>query len=564
MVHRNGGDLLVDVLRDHGVDTVFGVISVHNLPLVEALDRDLRFVPVRHEAAAVNAADGYARATGGLGVAVTSTGTGAGNAAGSLVEALSAGSRVLHITGQIDSEYLGQGRGVIHETPEQLAMLRAVSKHAAAVPSAELAEETLRTAVAFALSAPQGPASVEWPIDLQYARQPTGATTAVPEPPPAGSVPTEPLPTEPLPTEPLPAESVRAVAAMVAAARRPLIWAGGGARTARAQLLELAERLGAPVLTSNAGRGVIDEAHELVVGNYASSPRAEPLITSADLLISVGTHFRSNETRQYQVPLPAEHVQIDVDPAAIGRSYPASAGLVGDAATVLSALLTELTEAGTAVGSEPGWREQGVATREAVREHQRAAIGCYAEINDSLRNRLAESSVIARDVTVPSSTWGNRLLEIRHPSTNIFPLGGGIGQGLAMGIGAAVSRPDAPTVVIAGDGGLAVHLGELGTLAQERPWLVLVVFNDGGYGVLRSMQESQGRQPSAVDLFTPDFGALATSFAIPYALVQTVGSFDKVLGEALATRAPYLIEVDMTTLPPMPTPFVPPVHVPQV
>lgn len=111
-----GGDLLVQIMRDHGVDTAFGVVSVHNLPLVEAVARDLRFVPVRHEAAAVNAADGYARARGGAGVAITSTGTGAGNAAGAMVEALTAGSRVLHVTGQIDSAHLGQGRGVIHET----------------------------------------------------------------------------------------------------------------------------------------------------------------------------------------------------------------------------------------------------------------------------------------------------------------------------------------------------------------------------------------------------------------------------------------------------------------
>ncbi|MBW5255087.1 thiamine pyrophosphate-binding protein, partial [Streptomyces sp. P01-B04] len=160
MTRPNGGDLLVETLRALGVDTVFGIVSVHNLPLVEAVDRDLRFVPVRHEAA-----------TGKLGCALTSTGTGAGNAAGSLIESLSSGTPVLHITGQIDSEYLGSGRGFIHETKDQLGMLRAVSTHAVTVTDAESAGDILRDAAARALTAPHGPVSVEWPIDLQFAPQ---------------------------------------------------------------------------------------------------------------------------------------------------------------------------------------------------------------------------------------------------------------------------------------------------------------------------------------------------------------------------------------------------------
>ena len=169
---RTGGDLLVKVLREHGVDTVFGVVSVHNLPLVEAVARDLRFVPVRHEASAVNAADGYARARGGLGCALTSTGTGAGNAAGSLVESLSSGTSVLHVTGQVELTHLGSGRGFIHETKDQLGMLTAVSKDAATVTGVEEAGPLLRDAAATALRAPGGPVSIEWPIDLQYQPHP--------------------------------------------------------------------------------------------------------------------------------------------------------------------------------------------------------------------------------------------------------------------------------------------------------------------------------------------------------------------------------------------------------
>lgn len=177
-----GGDVLVRVMKRHGIDTAFGVISVHNLPLVEAVARELRFVEMRHEAAVVNAADGYARATGGIGVAITSTGTGAGNAAGSMIEALTAGSRVLHVTGQIESMYLGgavhdgtargSSRGVIHEFPAQLQMLDAISLFAATVPDAESAEAVLEEALAAVTGSPGGPASVEWPSDLQYLARP--------------------------------------------------------------------------------------------------------------------------------------------------------------------------------------------------------------------------------------------------------------------------------------------------------------------------------------------------------------------------------------------------------
>ncbi|RKT87138.1 acetolactate synthase-1/2/3 large subunit [Saccharopolyspora antimicrobica] len=542
MDQGTGGDLLVQVMRDNGVDTAFGVVSVHNLPLVEAVSRELRFVPVRHEAAAVNAADGCARATGGLGVAITSTGTGAGNAAGALVEALTAGSRVLHVTGQIDSCYLGQGRGVIHETRDQLGMLTAVSKHAAAITSVEAAEEELRRAVRSAVSPPRGPSSVEWPIDLQYAKHRFA---------PAASEQAEA-------TAPVDQGAIRRAAELIRAARRPLLWVGGGGTQAGEALRELAERLHAGVLTSNSGRGSLPEDHGLVVGNFATNPKAAPMLAEADLLISVGTHFRSNETKHYALELPEKHVQIDVDPTAIGRVHPATVGLVGAADEVLQQLNAQLDGTRT----DRRWRSRVEHARTEVRNHLRDAIGPYAQICDALRRTLPAESVIARDVTIPSSQWGNRLLEIHHPNTNIFPVGGGIGQGLAHGIGASVGTADAPTVVLVGDGGLAVHLGELATLAQEQPWLVLVVFNDGGYGVLRNMQDKHVGRRSGVDLFTPDFGRLADSLHLPHALVNKAGSFAEVFAKAVDHHGPYVVEVDVTALEPTPEPFVPPVHVP--
>jgi acetolactate synthase-1/2/3 large subunit len=539
MTYRNGGDLLVAVLKELAIDTVFGIVSVHNLPLVEAVDRELRFVPVRHEATAVNAADGYGRARGGLGCALTSTGTGAGNAAGSLVEALASGTSVLHVTGQIESRYLGGGRGFIHETRDQLGMLAAVSAYAATVPDAGSAGRLLREAAAAALAVPGGPASVEWPVDLQYAAQQdtpgTTATAGIPAPDPV---------------------ELAGAQTLLAAARRPLIWAGGGANRARRELLALLEATGAGLITSNSGRGAVPEDHPQVVGNFATTPAVRSLLADADALVTVGTHFRSNETADYGLKLPGAHIQIDVDGAALGRVYPVRHALCADAARVLPSLT------GAAASADPEWTARVGAVRDEVRAALRDGIGPQAAVCDALAAALPRGAVVARDVTIPSSTWGNRLLPMHDPRANVFPRGGGIGQGLGMGIGAALARPDEPTVVIAGDGGLAVHLGELLTLAQERPRLLLLVFNDGGYGVLRNTQDRYGDRRSGVDLHTPDFAGLSAACGLPYARIAAETDADGVIREALAADGPTLVEVDLAALGPMKTPFTPPVTIP--
>ena len=541
VTYRDGGELLAAHLKSLGIDTVFGIVSVHNLPLVAAIDADpaLRFVPVRHEASAVNAADGYGRARGGIGCALTSTGTGAGNAAGSLIEALSSGTAVLHITGQVETRHLGSGRGFIHETKDQLGMLTAVSTYAATVTSARDAGRVLREASAAALTAPGGPASVEWPIDLQYAaqedtgEQPTAAEPPVPDP-----------------------DQLANARALLASARRPLIWAGGGARTARGELLALVAATGAGLFTSNSGRGCVPEDHELVIGNFATTPAGRALLADADVLVTIGTHFRSNETADYTLRLPEAHIQIDLDAHALGRVHPARHPLHGAAAAVLP----RLTEA--AGRADADWTARVRRVRDEVRAALHDAIGPQAALCDALARALPPGAVVARDVTIPSSSWGNRLLPMHDPRANVFPRGGGIGQGLGMGIGAALARPEEPTVVIAGDGGLAVHLGELLTLAQERPRLTLVVFNDGGYGVLRNMQDKYGERRAGVDLFTPGFAELAAACALPYARIADESEAAPVIEAALASAGPTLVEVDLAALGPMKDPFTPPVKIP--
>ena len=538
-----GGDVLVEVMRAAGVDVAFGVISIHNLPLVEAVDRELRFVPVRHEAAAVNAADGYARATGGIGVALTSTGTGAGNAAGSMLEAMAASSRVLHITGNINADLIGEGTGAYHEVPRQLQMLKAVSAHALRIETPRQARAVLTEAARLARTAPTGPVSVDWPIDLQYLAKPD-QQNKVDEREPALRTGAR--------------RDLERAAAVMRPARRPLIWAGGGAREASAEVVALAEAWGAGVLTGSNGRGTMPEDHALLIGNFPADEDVEPLLREADCLLTIGSHLRGNETRNYELPLPQQHVQIDLDAEMIGKNFPVAVGLQADARSAIPALTDSLGEPGT----EADWGGRVREVAKTVRAAHREDIGAYGEICDSMRRRLPLRAVIVRDVTVPGSSWGNRLLDVYDPRDNVFAAGGGIGQGLAQAIGAGIGRPDDPVLAIVGDGGLAVYQGELAVLAAEAPYVVIVVFNDGGYGVLRNIQKARKDTKRAVDLLTPDFGLLAKSVGLKHRRVCSAADFDKALKKALKRGVPSLIEVDVTALRPKPAKMVPPIEVP--
>jgi acetolactate synthase I/II/III large subunit len=531
-----GGDAVVRALKHAGVDTVFGLISIHNMAIYDAIHRQggIRPVASRSEPGAVNMADGYARATGRLGVAITSTGTGAGNACGALVEAQTAGTPLLHLTGQIDAAYLDKARGFIHEPKDQLGMLRAVSKAAYRPIDAAAVPWTVYTAMQQALAAPHGVVSVELPVDYQYA-----TVTTADLPPLTVAAPAAPAP-----------EQVNRAAALLAEARRPVIWCGGGLAAAggAAALRALAEALGAAVITTTAGRGVLPEDHPLCVGNWGTATAVRELMQSADVLLAVGTRFRGNETLNYQLRLPRTVIQVDADPLAIGRSYPAAAAVIGDARLALVALHAALPAGRRA---DPEYPDAIRMARDAARAAMRATMGPYEDVVDALHAVLPRDAIRVRDVTIASTTWGNRLLEVYEPRTSIHAVGGGIGQGLQMALGAKAGRPDRPVVCIAGDGGMLVNVGEWATAVQENLAVVVVLFNDGGYGVLRNIQSRtmDGRH-IGVDLRAPDFVGLAEAFGACARRVRTIGEFRPALEAALAAGGPALVEIDMAAIGP--------------
>src|SRR5204862_7586356 len=306
-----------------GVTTAFGVISIHNMPILDAIARHnrIRFVPARGEAGAMNMADAYARVSRSLGVVITSTGTAAGNAAGSQVEALTAGSPVLHITSQIDRPYMDRDRAAIHDVPRQADMLRAISKAYFRVWEGRTAVAMIEAAAHAALTPPRGPVSLEIPIDVQREKSERPRQVAL----------------APITPHVPDARLLDDLAALVRAARRPMLWLGGGAREAGAPAHDLAER-GFAVVSSTNGRAVVPEAHPHTLGAYNMTAQAQAIYDRADLMIVVGSRLRGNETRNNTARLPRPLVQIDADPGQAGRNYPIDLFIPADAALALGDL----------------------------------------------------------------------------------------------------------------------------------------------------------------------------------------------------------------------------------
>jgi acetolactate synthase-1/2/3 large subunit len=536
------GDLIAHALAEIGVTTVFGVISIHNMPILDAIARHgrIRFVPSRSEAGAMNMADAYARVSRSLGVLITSTGTAAGNAAGSQVEALTAGSPVLHITSQIDRPFMDRDRAAIHDVPRQADMLKAVSKAYFRIWEGRTTVGMVEAAARAALTAPRGPVSLEIPIDVQRER--------VPRPRHIGIGPIVPQLAD--------ANVLDALADLVRRAKRPMLWLGGGAREAIEPARDLADR-GFAVVTSTNGRAVVPEAHRHTLGAYNMTPEAQAIFDRADLMIVVGSRLRGNETRNNTTRLPHPLVQIDADASQAARNFPVDQFINADAAVALAALAQRLP---ARLDVDAKFLQDVAAARMQSEKKVAAALGPYRAVADALLDRVARGShPFVRDVTLSNSTFGNRYVHLAAPHLGVHALGGGIGQGVAMAIGAALAGESGKTIALLGDGGTMVNLGELATAVDAKADIVFILMNDRGYGVIRNIQDAQfGGRRHYADLHTPDFGLLAAAFGLPHRRVSRIDEFETALDQALATSGPQLVEVDMVAIGPFAESFAGP------
>lgn len=529
-------------LAEAGVTTVFGVISIHNMPILDGIAElgVIRFVPARGEAGAMSMADAFSRVSGQLGVCLTSTGTAAGNAAGAQAEALTAGSRVLHITTQIDREFMDRDRAAIHDVPKQPEMLRGVSKAYFRIWDEKSAIGTLEAAIRAAMTPPTGPVSIEIPVDVQR----LAAFPAAPSTPPLPALP------------PVEEGKLDQLVAMIKAAKRPMIWLGGGAREASAEATALVAR-GFGVVTSTQGRAIVAEVNGATLGAFNMTPEARKIYAKSDLMIVVGSRLRGNETLNNKMKLPSPLVQIDVEPTQSGRNYPIDLFLCGDAAQTLRALLGRLPET---LDVDPQQNYEIAVARAQSEGALRGRLGPYQTVADHLLVVVpAGGHPWVRDVTISNSTFGNRYVQIAAPHLGVHALGGGIGQGIAMAVGAAIASPDARTVTLLGDGGAMLGIAELITAVDENANITFVLMNDAAYGVIENIQDAQydGRRHYSA-LKTPNFAKLCDAIDLPHSKVTDITAFADTFDAAMKVEGPSLVEVDMIAIGPFAESFAGP------
>ncbi len=525
-----GGEAVVRSLEAHGVDTVFGIPGTHNLGIYDALREmgGIRHILARHEQGAAFMADGYARASGEVGVCLSTTGPAALNTLASLGTAYSDSSPVLCIASQIPAEGIGLGKGYLHECEDQLGSFAPVTKWRAGANTVESIPGVMQEAFARMQNGRPRPTAVEIPCDTLDESD----DVTIPAPAAVNRLAPDP-------------EQVERAAGLLRAARRPVIWAGGGVigSGAGVELRQLAERLQAPVFTTVLGKGAIADDHPLVAGATILHPAARAFLAESDLMLAVGTRFTEEETDRWGLRMPDTLIHIDIDPEEIDRNYEATVGVVGDARAALQLINTELQDV----------REQGNGSAAGI-AHLRQEVWRYCqdrapegvELVQTLRKALPRETIIVSDLTV-AAYWCRRLLDVYEPRTNIYPWGFcTLGFGLPAAIGAKAARPDRPVVALCGDGGFLFNCQELAAAVQLDTPIVTIVFNDSAYGVLRPQQEARYGHAHAVDLVNPDFVALAGAFGVDSCRVESIEQLGPAVTKAIEADKSALIELPGT------------------
>jgi thiamine pyrophosphate-dependent acetolactate synthase large subunit-like protein len=526
---------MVGALRELGVELAFGLPGVHNLAVWEACaDAGIRLVGVRHEQAAAYAADGYARATGKLGVAVVTTGPGAANTLGATGEAMTSGAPVLVLATDIPSTIRRPGvyRGVLHETRDQAAMFAPVTKAATTTATpADLYADVL-AAGREALRAPTGPVYLGVPTDLLSA--PVTERTAAP--------PVRPR---------LPEPDLSAALALIERAQRPLLWVGGGALRAGAgdAVGLLAERLAAPVVTTYHGRGVLPPDHPCLAPATTHVPAIGALWDEADLVIAIGSDLDGMTTQNWRMPQPPALLAVNVDAADASKNYRVDHVLVTDARSGTQRLADAVPQRDGR--DELAARIAGLRTgvTELVREEEPQA----ALLLDAFDRLVPADASVVLDMCI-AGYWLAGFHRVPGPRRLAYPMGWGtLGFAFPAALGAAATGTGRAVAVV-GDGGFLFACGELATAAQERLPLTVVLVDDGGYGMLRFDQVQAGVPTRGVDLVTPDFVALAGAFGVPAEAVEGFGdAFEAALTKSLETDGPSLVAVRAALTPPVST-----------
>ncbi|MBS7534634.1 5-guanidino-2-oxopentanoate decarboxylase [Ancylobacter sonchi] len=523
---RTVGEALIDLLAANGVEVVFGIPGVHTVELYRGLaGSTIRHVTPRHEQGAGFMADGYARVTGKPGVALVITGPGLTNTITAMAQARQDSVPMLVISGVNRRNSLGQGRGLLHELPDQSAMMKsfALASHTLVDP----AELPAVIAQAFAImgSSRPGPVHIEIPTDVM--------------PLPAGEVPL----TATLPARPgADATTLQRLAALCEGATRPVILCGGGAVSAGAAITALAERLDAPVVLTTNARGLL-AGHKLRVPASPSLAATRALIAEADLVIALGTEMGQTDYDMYAdgaFPHLASFVRVDIDALQLSREPRADLPVLSTVEAAVAGLLPLVSPH---VGDGAA---RAQATREAAWNGLSAKIRTEIDVIDSIYRTLPEA-IIVGDSTQPVYA-GNLYLDIARPLSwfNAATGFGALGYGPPAAVGAAIGAPGRPVVCLTGDGGFQFSLAEIGSAADAGATVIFLVWNNDGYQEIETYMVDCGIEPEGVKPSAPDFVIIAGAYGVPALRLTDVAELGPALAAAAQRNGPSLIEIHQT------------------
>ena len=526
MPHMRTADAVIESLIRHGIDTLYALPGVHNDHLFDAAHRQqgrFRVLHPRHEQTAAYMALGAALVTGRPQAFAVVPGPGVLNASAALLTAYGMGAPVIALAGQIPSFAIDRGHGHLHEIHDQLGLLRHITKHAARIRAPHEAPALVAEAVRIACGGRPRPVALECAIDTW------GVTGAVEFPDIAAPV-----------VPPVDADAVTRAATILGQAERPLIVVGGGALDAGPEVQAVAEALAAPVSSFRRGRGVIPTTHPLAV----SFTEGHALWQHADAVLAIGTRLYWQQS-VWGVDDTLPIVRLDIDPEEIDRFRRPACALLGDAATVLRALLAELPAHNHARrrDAELAAVRAGFAERLARQEPPMGFLR-------AIRAALPEDGIYVEEVTQVG--FASRLaFTVFAPRTFLSPgYQDTLGWGYGTALGAQAAAPGRKVVLATGDGGFMFQAAELATAMRHRLPVVVVVFDDGAFGNVRRIQEQQyGNRLIACDLTNPDFVRFAESFGMAAFRATTPEALEAALRQAFALDAPALVHVPVGAMP---------------
>jgi acetolactate synthase I/II/III large subunit len=531
MARLTGGQALVQSLLREGVDTIFGIPGVQLDWAYNALydERDkIRVVHCRHEQATAYMADGYARSTGKVGVYLVVPGPGVLNTTAALSTAYACNSQVLCLTGQIQSDAVDVGRGLLHEIPDQIGLLRHLTKWAGrALTPAEIPVLVQEAFLQMRSGRPR-PTAIEVPPDVLTAQREVELR--------------DPLTPAVETGDP---ELLQQAAEILGNAARPAIVAGGGVLAAAAwdELRTLAELLEAPVAMTANGIGAIPSSHRLAVSSVGLSQ----LLADADAVLAVGTRMVGLRNRTVAPAPGAPLIRIDADGAQFYRTTSPTIGIVADAKPALASLI-ELVQGKTR--SRPDRSAEVAALKQWIDEDM-GTLEPQATYGRALREELPDDTIFVPDSTQVGYWLSFGGLPVEQPRTFIGSgYQGTLGNSFPTALGAQVGNLDRRVVSVNGDGGFMFNVQELATAVQHEIPLISVVFDDGAYGNVRRMQENlYGGRTIASELKNPSFAALGEVFGLQGLRAVGPEELRQALRAALAHDGPSLIEVPVGPMP---------------